>query len=62
MKVINSSGQMIGLLIRDDKGQLVQRNVMLDDYIVVDQITSQMYNLADPERGQIIVKEEEEDE
>lgn len=61
MKVINSSGQAIGLLVREGES-LKQKTLMADDYIVVDRLTSQMYNLADPVRKLLTVKEDKEDE
>lgn len=60
MKIINSSKQTVGLLLRSKQG-FKQILLMAEDYIIVDEITQQMYNLADPSRKILTIKKEEEE-
>lgn len=60
-RIVNRSNQVVGLIInemdKDGKMQKVQKNLFPRKSLKVDEVTEQMYNLADPSKNILSVEE-----
>ena len=60
-RIVNRSNQVVGLIInemdKDGKMQKVQKNLLPRKSLKVDEVTEQMYNLADPSKNILSVEE-----
>lgn len=60
-RIVNRSNQVVGLVVnevdKDGNTQKVQKNLFPRKSLKVDEVTEQMYNLADPSKNILSVEE-----